>query len=816
MARLKVLLNAPRPEVVREGFRAFRYATSIQTGSPVLDTDTEGGKSGIQGWKPVDDPNLWRNPATGAFIVRPSGLRDDFFESPNYADGKFQTSHWRYIPADWLTIPYEAYPGQSGSITAYTPQLPSELAELSQISCGTHMDNWITQAGTALRWQFELNYALPVNASWGVIVQPHGTALYKSISLLAVGFGIRFVIDLNSNGIAKLWMRFGNEWSNIDSFDYVQGGVDSKRAFSLNVIPGGIGGITFLFSQATTKTKTARGTAGSAPRKDVAFYVDVRKYDPSITFDQNRGTWNAVPQGVLCIATRKRLSKVNFAPYRNIFPTTLVTTKLMPENLLDLKEQGGLTVVPFGIDSIAPFPDNKPWMDTNPLNTAGDGGWDVDDLICPIELKMRADVNYSPEFWGYRMFVPDQLETPEWTPIDISDKFTSLQFTSSLDLDAVPCKIKTITNNFDDLYRTYGTIKIVIDDDDENPIWEGYVTERRPVLENGEDFWISDLIDGRSIHQRLRDNQAGFDSVAGLPIRTAIERLLQQAGFALEDIEFGPDDEWMDTDNIASSEEGDQDKMWRSDTTVAEALLSIFEMYGVQDRSAITMVWQSGKWLISTAPKYDPVTPPTKRFWMGPIPHNETWITEEDRWDAEQFRITQFPEFTISPPEFNAIRVKVAKGTASDTEAAQANIIASEEVINDDTSEDFTGRIIVKTVDSPKGMAITTQAEAERFARLMVDQLSKRLVIGSFIGEWQPTVKVDDVIALIGRLPDDSPEGYKIVSFGAYRITEIDVDIRHDTETTDFSWEGTYICKYEGPAEYPEEDILMYKTEEPE
>lgn len=809
---IKVLLNKPRREVVREGFRSFRYAPSIRIAQPAKSEDTEGGKTGGGAWIEADHPDIMRSAATGALVVKPSGLRDDFFDdSGGYSAGKIAPSDWRYSTPDWQIVPYDGYPGQSGSIKAFAQKYSSATDVLNGITVSGDLDDWRTESGTAMKWMFETNTALPMSSGFGVIIQPHGIAMQRQKGLMALAFGSRYVLEIEIGGSAKLWALIAGTWTHVRTFDYSQAISDNRSPFTVNVVPEGQSGITFYFSQSTTKTKSAATASGKAPRRDVSFHVDCREWFSTQYFAE-QGITNAVPSAPLYVALWPKTFRTLWAAWRNVYPTTDVVFTCQPEQLIDPKEQGGLEVSAFGVFGTNDYPDGDSWLAVRALNTAGDGGWSSDDLIAPVEVRMRANLHHSPELWGYRMFIPDETEVPEWTPIDISDQWAKIAFTKSLDMDPAPARLRVhFDGDISDLMRLYGPVQIQVDD---APVWDGYCIQRRPVMEGNNDVWLIDQLECRSVHQRLSDTQAGFDSVAGVTVRVAIERLLQQCGFAQSDIEFNAGDSWMDTDTIGQPENADQDKLWSSDATVAEAIRTIFESYGVQGRSLAALTWRDGKWHIGSVADYDESSPPTKRFWMvPPVQADQTdWDDDDDRWADGQFKCLEHPEFTIDPPEFNAVRVEVAKSTSEESDGVAANIIGDSDSINDDESDHFTGRIITKTINAPKAMGITDQAEAERFARLLIDQLSDRLVVASWRGEWQPSIDIDDEVALIGRLPDPDIAGeFVTASLGAYRITEIAAEIEHDRDGKRHTWEAQYTAKYLGKAEYPAESITDYR-----
>ena len=807
MPEIEIKLNQPRTELSKEGFRLFRYAPSIRLAKVGKPEDTEGGKTGIAGWIDSDDDKIWRNPATGALIVRPSGLRDDFFESALYSSARYVPGNWRYNTAEWQDINYSSYALQSGGLHAFAPKFPDEATELTPISVSTEMESWQSDTGSPIIWTHELNAALPHSAGFGIIVQPHGTALSKGSSLMAIGWGNKLVLEVGTTSKAKLFARVNSKWIQIAIFDYAAGGVKPGEAFQINILPNGNGLLTILFSNFSRTTD--KTSAGKNLKSSSQHTIDLRPiFGDEIYFDETEGFVRSIPAGPIVIGCRRRTFRVMWSAYKNIYPTDVVTVTTRPEALVTKKEQGGLEVKGFGYESNTPYGDGKPRILTRGKSTDGTGEWTPDDLIVPVEIKFRASQDHSPELWGYRVSIPDETVVPTWTPLDVSAAFQKLTIKRSLDTDPQTADIQLYQpERLGGIYKTAGTIQIKAKD---QIIWDGYVKQRRPTLIGGNSVIMVDRLQGVDMSTRLAESYAGFDSIAGLPIRTAIEQLFQAAGFPLEQIAFGDDDTWMDEDVIASPEGGDQDKMWSADTTVADALKHIAEMYGVQDRSLISYVWQpvEQRWFVSTKAKYDPETPPEMRFWATPA--IGTFTDEQDRWDQKQFHVLEQVEFTTYPSPFNAVRVQYGKSTSEDSTGNAVHIGINPASINTPTSSNFVGRVIQHKADAPKQMAITTKAEAERYARLILDQFGKTTVGLTFTGEWQPGVDVGQEFALIGKIEDES--GFVTSSFGAFRITEIEITVEHDHDGADFSWRADYTAEYLGEAAYPEEGIESFRV----
>lgn len=803
MPDIQITLNKPRRELALEGWRSFRHAPAIRTAQKIAAVDTNGGQTGASAWQDCAPPKeIWRHPATGAVMVRPSGLRDDLFESTEFSTGKIPASGWRCNSSEWQTIDYSEWGKAPGSFVAWSPALGSKTAFLTPISVSPAMQLFQSQAGSPIVWTHETTAMQLQNQGFGVIFHPFGISYTRGTALAAVGFGGRYVLEITTNGVAKFWIHINQNWFQAASIDYAAGGVKTNVPLQINILPTGTGHLTILISDFSQTTARVLNSSTRTPRMDVAHTIDLRPYFDDIIYSPTEGYWTTLPPAPIVIGCRGRTYNVIWTAYKNIYPTATQQVLLRPENLLQPKEQGGEQIDMLGLMSTQPPADGKPWMRLLPLSPSGIFTWS-DEAIMALQLNLRASSLVSPELWGYGISIPETTVTPTWTPIDVSARFLRLIFKRSLDLDPQNADIRlNLDNDPRGIYRLYGPVEITAKG---MRVWEGYVSQRRPTIESSAAM-VTDQMQCVGIETRLAETPAGFEPIGGFIIKDIFLGLLNKAGFATADVEFGADDGWFDTTTIPQPNGTEQDKAFSADSSVADALRGMAEYYGVQDRSAIMYTYNPAtqKWLIQTVPKYNPESPPTVRFHAGEPPVG--YEDEDARWAAGQYLISQPIEITVDPPAFNTVRLRVAESTSEDSKGLGVTVRADADSVNNPLANHFTGRVIQQRIESPRAMALTTQDEAERYVRFIVDQFSNRRISATWEGEWQPGIDIGTECALIGMIE----EGGEMVpiSYGAFRITEMEVEITHDADDMSWTWHGSYTGEYLGAASYIDAESL--------
>ena len=809
---ITIKLNKPFPEIEKHGYRSFRFGPSIQLGQIVKEDDKKGN-SNIANWKESDSRNFMRNPGTGAITVRPSGLRDDFFTSGAYTVGRFDGSEFNYTTAEWQTIEFSDYDLQDGALFGFLPKNAPDTA-LTEFTVSSTFAEWTarTELGGTMAWTHETTYALPKNAGFGVVVQPQGLAFNRSDALMCIGFGGRYVLEVKTNGASVFYAFILGEWKVLKTFDHAISGVEASKPFQINIIPNSFGHISFFFSQYSQSTKIGSNYSGKQPPKETSFTVDLKPYF-SVLFDASVGASNTIPSSTILLGFRKTIFKCLWSAYKNLYTssdsyTAVFQPEVLPYKMPHAEGDYALTVEGFGYQSDNPIFLGSNRVDLKVTKDDGTGEWDKTQKLLSVNGEFYPSTWYSPELWGYRLVIPEKITTPTWTPEQV-DTWTSINFRQSLDLEPMSCDIKFIDLPQSDIFKSYGPIEIKAKD---TIIFEGYLNSRQPIIE-GESLLLHDKFNCLDTNTRFSETPAGFDSVAGVTVRDAIERLINSCGIPSTDIDFEDDDNWTNTTVIEMPEGGDQNKLWDAETTVSEALQTIFDLYTMQGQSKLYLVKKDGRYKLISHTFYqyakdlEGFAQPTKTFWaIEPT----GYTTDQDRWDAEKFKILSPIEFAVSTTPFNSVRVATStdtggagKGVGTTGGAIVYDVNGS---ITDPTSDEFVGRYIEKTLSAPKTFQVTNLKEAERYARILLQNFNKKRITCNFRGEWQPGIWAGDIVSLLGAINDEGTE--TIVSFGAFRLIEMNVEITSDWDGGDYLWSADYSLEYWGPSEY--EDIPFF------
>lgn len=436
-----------------------------------------------------------------------------------------------------------------------------------------------------------------------------------------------------------------------------------------------------------------------------------------------------------------------------------------------------------------------------------------------------------------------------------------IQKTAGCEASLVEAKLH-FDENYEWLYRRGGPIQIraEIEDGEETEdkvIFDGYVTERLPTMRGGtfltnpslppdpvtnkvtNKLMICEELQGLDMWDRLNNTPlgdaackeghartggataiTGGETGGNLSVGNALKSMISWCGFDPE-TQIDIDEDLFDLD-VSSQEETNSLQIYNPDAMVGDAIRELVSRYGIQDKTLIRIRWidegdETGpKWKVGFAPQWirfeddeETATNPTKIFYLDstlvldyegegededPVARDDTqrWNPFLNYGDEQHFFITEQPEWTINRPEFTALICNASIGSADDAEAIRCVIEADPNIVNDPEDPRFEAQMRY-AIKGPPEITSQDDLELQRQARHIFDQSEKGLVQLAFAGEWQPGLEPDDYIMVVGR----NMEGNS-VSYGAYRIQSIDIELRHDHTTTRWEWHGNYTCVYVG------------------
>ena len=803
-SQIQILKKFPRTELLQEGWAKSRLASSITPSK--LNPDTGIYEEGTLPAK------LWREPNTGVIMLRPTPLIPEFWEDSTYDSAHMALAKWNFNESSGGETGLMDVP-QNDSIHTKRGSATSELIELLIEAAITSI---LTSVGSEMKWVMQSKDPLIINEGWSVWVHPPGIYTDRAADYMMISFGEKYVLHLKMNGTASLWVNVGTmssaSWVEKTSFQYSGGGVDHNKPFQITVIPFGYEYISFQFSQSNEPAK--KTNAGVKTKGTNSYLYEISKHEGSeaVEYDSDTNQWVKTKQGKLAVALRRDQWQYGFAFSKVRYPSTETLTTI-PEQIPEVNPYNDPQTLFRGFYGQESADSSITHLSSSFVNQE-DAAWNksVDkQLVMKIRFDSSVDNIYTPELWSYDLEVPEETHTPDWTPEDLSAKWTSLRFQRSVDPDVCVSEFRIENDNFDELFTGWGPVRIKYGT---TVVFDGYIYRKQPTIETifgmnqGTTRALStSAYSCRDMWLRLNEKYIpDFTFLDGLGLLDTIKKLIKRCGFLEDDIEVVDPESILASLTFEGFSDPNDQKGINQDGTVGDILRDILRYYGPLP---IRIRPVDGKWKIYLAPQYDSGTPPAKIFQT----FKEPSTTDSDRWAAGIYYIQSNPEFTVEEPFFNGLIARTSKGSADGAEGIQSVIPCgkTDNGIADDTAFWFVGRAKLKIVAPPEITVAQSQIELAKLARFYYDRNSRTKAILEFMGEWTDDIDVDDFIWVQGY--NDVSEK---VSYGAYRIETIDVESRLDLSTHDtrFSFQASYTCIYVGEASV-EDGIQMWTDKLP-
>jgi hypothetical protein len=808
MSRLQVLLNYPRTELLKEGWEKSRLASSIQA----AEMGTKPGSDEQQLIPTAISKNLWQEPNTGVIMLRPGPLNPQWWEDTSLDQYRMSIDDWSYGSDGSGLTPLLAAGGNFSMLT----RRASKVSDIIEMQVDLALMAILDLMDSEMRWVMQTKTTLYHNEGFSMWLHPMGIYTDRATDYMLIAFGNKYVLHMQMNGSASLYAKDRNtgDYKKKVTFSFAQGGVDHTKPFQLTVIPWGRHYITFLFSQSTDSQKLAQ-TAVKAPTV-ASFLYNISKYEGGLDLDQTFNTYMKTEAAPLSVAIRRKLYNYGFSWARVRYPSTATLTTL-PESIPEIKDVTP-DILLRGYDGQISYDlATQTSLTVTAVNGTNGPFNGFTDTLVASRIVFNSDSNkiYTPELWSIDYTVEAQTHTPDWTPLDISDRWTMLRIQRGTDPDQKRCEVKLQNDpGFYGILSGWGPLRVnCLDQTDTSvPIFDGYIYHRQPTLE-GFLVTVADQISARDMWIRLNEMPAPdskfLDSQSNLV--DTIKAYIKKAGFLESDINLIDPNGYLSSIQFGGFTDPNDQKGINMDGSCGDVLREILKLY---TPLPIRVRPVNGKWDIYLAPQYNPATPPSKIFLLKS--GESSVVGDLNRFLAGEYYITTYPEWTVEEPDFNALIVRGATTTGQDAEAIEAVIPwvkADPRSVQDSSYAGFMGRAKVKTVGPPDIPEAQTQGELNRCARAYWDQNRRKLPLLEFGGEWQPEVDCDDFIWIIGV----NPQGQR-VSYGAYRIETLDVQFEMDGRdesgnpayafaqkwsNTDVRWsyQGNYTCVYVGKAE---------------
>ena len=840
--RINLTLNEPRQELLQEGWSRSRVASSLQAAR--LSTMPGPNNTTVTRYLPADFPHgVWKAPDTGFLLMRPSALRDDFAESPDYFNARIPLSALTFASGVVPTFdePAAALTGKPKLITL---QRDDPNVDVPSIAAPAWAWAALTASSPLMTFTAATVGTLAINEGFTMTVQPSGLATDRAEAWLGLMFGDRYYLLLGMNGSAAIWeYRYPSvatgspsDWVRRERFEYTQGGVDHTKAFQVTVLPWGIEFISLLFSQAAQPSQEARAATTQRSTNTYTHRLSLGIGELP-RFDQAHGHYVKIEPAPLRIAMRRRGHQYAFALARLRYPPQVEFIGL-PEQLTEPKGPMDVMVTPIGF-----YPGGS-HVARGRVNEDG-AVWDPPAHVrfAPtFALQSGGGGMYTPELWGVEYDVHPRVHVTPTTAHDLSPVWSSLRWRESNHPDSSDLTIVMRRNlDWQNLLKLDGLVTLRIDGVER---FQGYIEQSRPHFDG---LPFSPMSDARAALGMPRDvnlgvplrdqpvvtdhwgrladtDAANFRSLTRRSIGEVFEEGLHRAGYTSGEIAVSPEVHEL---SFGGFERANDWRQPQEDTNVADLFRRIIETYGAQNRQDLRCVRRRGAWRVYLSRSFDPAAQlPGLVFMLDDRVFFPQGASDAARWSAAggpYLKVFTQPEVYVRRPEFNELRCFTTDEPNETAVALAAFIAAHPRTLTDPTFHAYEGRIRAHTMGSSACGHLSTQNEIERFARRVYDSEYRKRVQWTHAAEWHPNVEPDQFAWVVGRGPDAAP-----VSYGVWRVEEVEVSLETDnvplppdvdpwrqTRLGDrqFTWEADYTLAWEAP--YSTLEVPMFSWVHP-
>lgn len=792
----------------------------------------------------------WQEPNTGIIIAKPTFLRSKRFD-PAYVG---QT--W-YIP---LSLNYGGTE-QGGGMFSYFASTGKDTSAQSEYVAGSpklvtitdkrlgltvdgKLQNFIDRSRYSDQnfvWSIQTQVQLQANQAWAMMITPSGIAPDFADSYWMVAFGQKLILEITMAGVHYLYGDvdgFGT-YVLVDTYVCRDGGVNFKQAFQISVIPLGKRFISVSFTQATAPG--LHSPAATYSSKPESFITRLAGQSPlssgannlEPTWDASLNQWVKYPAAPLTIGLVSDDFDYNFLIAKGYFPSSAIVfmAKEYPPAKPIWNGTIGIDTHPLFFDGQTEATGGSPaygevilYDQNGTPYTAASGNA----LVSAVTLWPSQNGVYSCELHAYGVSYPANVQTPDWTPIDVSADWQLIRFMLTTDLSPQRVEMKLIDDaNYLTSLKMVGPCRIAGTDNSGNPfVFADFYNERKQSTMVGPSQLMLNQFEGLDMWDRLNTSPLLLkDLIEGSVVAETFKEAIEDAGFLDFEvfIDYAASPELY---GITFGKFTNPNDLLRpnTDATIGDFIRNTCEKLGAQYSPPIRVRWVNDgsggmHWRIYLGPIYGERTD----FLHGKVQHRfflddslvskETYGTEQVRFQAHDFMWTSQFEWTDNRPEFNSLEGDAAT-YGSRAEAHRRRIPPPDRALNDPTYFGFEGAERNKQIGVEKLQIASTGNATECILRQYYEQNYnlKRLRHVEGEGEWQPEIDVDDFFVVIGRAKTDDPamvprylEGDP-VSYGAWRFEHIDIEIRHDFEVEDsvstrWEWAGSLTATYVGPYE---------------
>lgn len=799
--RVSIVLDLPRSELLQDGFGESKTASAAKA-----------GKWSNKLWQEGALPEgIWKEPTTGCLMLKPSVFRADVEIEEKWGENRalikeaFDFANEQQVHVEDNPV----YPtGVLASVQTIAPKRSGTGSTLINLLTSAALVSIASAMEMSMVWWAATKLPLKRNEGFAIIVNPANLALDTTLSYMNLAFGGKFFLDLKAAGEFALYYNDGDDsdpaWRMISRQSYKNGSVDHTSPFQITVIPWGPDYFSLHFSQ-IAQGVSGKSRAVGERKSESAFLISLSRAGIECPWADDIGQYIKTTAAKLHIALPAKAHTGRFHIKRVAYAEE--TVDLGP---LTMPEPKGQKPDVFGY-GYWDYENSRPDAPKLALEVIPDhdGDWsDEEDYRGAVRVVMTPspDQIYTPELWSYDVTVPAMTHVPNWTPRDVSDKFTWLRLQLTARSEASVCQAKLIDQDPARMYHRGGpiTVSFLGIDGQQVTVFDGYIKDREPTP-------FGPAIEG-SVVGKMREEVTAHDmwtrvdnlllsrsvSVDGMSIAELIRMVLNRCGFADEDIDV--EDDVLEELTLAGSGAPDDLRVFNADATAGDVIRDIQKYTSAQFSDALRVRWEDGRWRVYLAWSFNVATDPFSVFFLD-TSVLEDWDTfygsaislmgDQDRWESKFYKVTSSVEPNITQPAFNRLEVVAKVGDPSSDTAALVVIDPHPDVLNNPESPYFEGCVRTEVMAPPETVGAGDIERIQAWARSVYDREQLKGITLGFQAEWQPEIKPDQHILVIGRAPDGSP-----CSYGYFRIEEIDVEVTGDANNeefrTDWGWSGSY------------------------
>ncbi len=707
------------------------------------------------------DKDLWREPLTGALMLRPAPFSAEWRESLSFEASKLDATDFHLQSPYWETILTKGGDSDPFLSTVYAAGSTTSGIEYST---GIDIAGLKTSYGDSLVWALQSKTNSELNQGLYAEVRNFGYNFEKVSNYLAIMFG-QYAIRLQTDGIAILYKYkpAANSWTFLKEMRFAGQSEQHGTSLSLLILPVLGNRLHFYFSTGRAVNAAYDNQRSPGPRDS---YYSYRMPIEEETWDNSAKVWRVVDQSPIRVAVapgRRYLMQMG----RVVFPTDAKSATLGHDDLgLPRSNDPSATLYGYapgnssvdstildkttGVEFLSGT-DTKPQPRVT-LQAASNGIWspevhgvalDFPELIFAIS---RSQMNASVDVLRVRLRLHNELE-PQEMEVYLRDPIGA--YSSLRELASVPSKLALAGG-------------IVFQGDSVRV--ESLDAPGPPVVRlRFRDGW-----------ERLEQLQFGPEiNYDGMLHTDVIRRVLNRAGFPDGFISISDDDVQLpgggqstgDPNSIPLSPAAND---WRFAPKPRDTPAEIARLVAKQF-SGWRLRHDGGVWRYQPKPGS---TTPSKYVYLTTGGYNGSGHSAADRIRAFDYRQHKFP------PDFNTLYVYCADATGGEVRRV-TTIEQNEPSITDSGSDDYVGRV------SESHISVSwapTLGACSRVSRLLMEESGHARRVVVFTGEWKPGFVPDTIAELFGTNNE---------SLGIFLLEEVEIWITRDWDEL---YEATYVA----------------------